>query len=138
MPNHAVHGAVELALLPVCLGAGYALGLREELVPLAAGYLAGSLFLSPDLDLYHSRPARRWRLLRALWWPYTRLFRHRRLSHHPLLGPLTRLLYLGLWGFLAWLVVGGPRLHPPPPSLLLPFLGGLLVPQILHALLDRG
>ncbi|MCS7216091.1 MAG: DUF2227 family putative metal-binding protein [Candidatus Bipolaricaulota bacterium] len=137
MPRHTVHLAVELALLPPLLGAAHRLGLRQELLPLALGYLAGSLLLSPDLDLYHSRPARRWRLLRLLWWPYARLFRHRGLSHHPLLGPLSRLLYLALWALLAWALVGLPRAQPPPPALLLPFLGGLLLPQTLHVLLDR-
>ncbi len=138
MPSGRVHLAVELAVLPLCLGAAYGLGLRKELVPLALGYLAGSLFLSPDLDLYHSRPTRRWRLLRALWWPYARLLRHRGLSHHPLLGPLSRLLYLALWAFLAWALVGLPRWRWPPGSVLGPFLGGLLVPQILHVAVDQG
>ncbi|MFN3346838.1 MAG: DUF2227 family putative metal-binding protein [Candidatus Bipolaricaulaceae bacterium] len=138
VPSGQAHLAVELALLPLCVGAGYGLGLRAELVPLALGYLAGSLFLSPDLDLYHSRPARRWRPLRVLWWPYARLLRHRGLSHHPLFGPLSRLLYLGLWALLVWLLVGLPRLRWPPASLTLPFLGGLLVPQLLHLVLDRG
>ncbi len=137
VPGHKTHLAAELACLPLCLGAGYGLGLREELLPLGLGYLAGSLFLSPDLDLYHSRPARRWRLFRALWWPYTRLFRHRGLSHHPLLGPLTRLLYLSLWALGVWTLAGLPRGEPPPAALALPFLAGLLLPQLLHVLLDR-
>ncbi|MCX7844855.1 MAG: metal-binding protein, partial [Candidatus Bipolaricaulota bacterium] len=138
MPSHRVHLALELVVLPPCLGAAYGLGLREELLPLTLGYLAGSLFLSPDLDLYHSRPARRWRPLRVLWWPYTRVFRHRGLSHHPLLGPLSRLLYLGLWALGAWALAGLPQLRLPPAALALPFCAGLLLPQVLHVLLDRG
>jgi uncharacterized metal-binding protein len=62
----------------------------------AAGlaFLAGGLWLSPDLDT-RSNPSRRWGPLRLLWWPYRRLLRHRSLlSHSPVLGSTVRLLYL--------------------------------------------
>ena len=75
----------------------------------AAGlaFLAGGLWLSPDLDT-RSNPSRRWGPLRLLWWPYRRLLSHRSLiSHSPLLGSAGRLLYLAaLITGAAWL------LHP--------------------------
>lgn len=138
MPKDPHHRAWELALLPLVLLGAYRLGLRTELLPLAGAYLAGSLFLSPDLDLYHSRPARRWGILRVLWWPYARLFRHRGLSHHLVLGPLTRLLYLG--GILVLLGVGlrylGVQVPRFPGNWVGPVLLGLWLPQLFHILLD--
>lgn len=62
----------------------------------AAAFLAGGLWLSPDLDT-RSNPTRRWGPLRWLWWPYRRLLVHRSLlSHGPLIGSACRLLYLAL------------------------------------------
>jgi uncharacterized metal-binding protein len=64
----------------------------------ALAYLAGTYLLSPDLDLAEKgvRAGRRWGVLRLLWRPYGWLFRHRGLSHTWVLGPLTRLAYLGV------------------------------------------
>ena len=62
----------------------------------AGGFLAGGLWLSPDLDT-RSNPSRRWGPLALLWWPYRRGLRHRSLlSHSPLLGSAFRLVYLGV------------------------------------------
>ena len=60
-----------------------------------SAYLFSSFFLSPDLDLHNSRATRRWGIARALWLPYSWVFRHRAVSHHLLFGPLTRIAYLG-------------------------------------------
>ncbi|MBC7318518.1 DUF2227 family putative metal-binding protein [Candidatus Bipolaricaulota bacterium] len=139
VPRASVHLAAELAFLPAVLLSGHLLGLRRELLPLTLAYLAGSLFLSPDLDLPQSRPARRWGFLRFLWWPYSRVFRHRGLSHHPLLGPLFRFLYLGGVLILVGLLLRGLGLSLPrfPLSWLLPTVVGLWLPQLLHVLVDR-
>jgi uncharacterized metal-binding protein len=90
---------------------------------LGAGCVAGA-FLTPDLD--HSevvtpgaggllpRPLKTW--WRYLWYPYGKLMVHRGLSHWPLVGTLTRLVYFfpltvvllqfdGWWLFLLGLVV---------------------------------
>jgi uncharacterized metal-binding protein len=69
---------------------------REEIVGYAAGYLIGTLWLSPDLDLNGTLPQKRWGPLKILWYPYARAFKHRGVSHGFVFGPLTRLLYLAL------------------------------------------
>lgn len=63
-----------------------------------AGFLAGSLLLTPDLDIAFQtvNAKRRWGPLQRLWLPYGALFRHRGVSHTYLLGPATRLIYLAL------------------------------------------
>lgn len=130
---------MELSALPLFLGAGLALGLEEDLLPFSLSYLAGALFFSPDLDLWDSKATRRWGPLRFLWAPYARIFRHRGLSHSPLLGPLTRILYLLIWVALVALLFG----WRPPPMEKVPWdkagavLLGLFLPQFFHVLLDR-
>jgi len=61
-------------------------------------YLVGTFLVTPDLDLAKNsvRAKSHWGLLGLLWVPYGKLFRHRGLSHSWILGPLTRLLYMGL------------------------------------------
>ena len=78
------------------------------LAAFVAGFLAGSLLLSPDLDMasYQSVLAkRRWGALRGLWVPYGVLFKHRGLSHSYVIGPVSRLAYLALWGWGALWVI---------------------------------
>lgn len=67
-----------------------------EFVSFTAGYLAGTFFLSPDNDIYHSSQNRRWKFLRFIWYPYTRMFRHRGISHLPFYGAATKLMYLSV------------------------------------------
>jgi uncharacterized metal-binding protein len=58
-------------------------------------FLGGTYLLSPDLDLSDSDPARNWGIVHVIWRPYSRIFRHRGLSHTPVIGTLTRIVYLG-------------------------------------------
>lgn len=71
---------------------------RDELVEYGAifvlAYLFGTFLLSPDMDLAKSEPMANWGLLRWIWRPYANLFKHRGISHTPILGTLTRVLYL--------------------------------------------
>jgi uncharacterized metal-binding protein len=96
--------ATWLLALPFGLLWGPWLGLAG-ITAAALAFLAGGLWLSPDLDT-RSNPSRRWGPLRLLWWPYRHLLRHRSLiSHSPLLGSAGRLLYLAaLIAGLAWLL----------------------------------
>lgn len=65
-----------------------------HLLTFATTYVAATFLLSPDLDIYHSRPARNWGYFRGIWKPYSSVFGHRKLSHFPILGTSTRLFYL--------------------------------------------
>ena len=70
---------------------------------LAIGNTLGGLWLSPDLDLAHSRPSKRWGVLSWYWDVYRAMCGGHRswLSHGPFVGSLGRLLYLGwpAWAF---------------------------------------
>lgn len=142
VPTGKVHLAIELGTLPgwVALGAVVGVG-RSSLLLFAGGYVAGSMFLSPDLDLTRSDAARRWGVVRFLWRPYAALFRHRGLSHAPVVGPLTRLAYLGALASVGWAILRAVAdVSPLSFSLatIAPTLVGLYLPQLLHILLDRS
>jgi uncharacterized metal-binding protein len=115
----------------------------------AVGFLAGGLWLSPDLDT-RSRATRRWGPLALLWWPYRRVLSHRSaLSHTPLLGSAGRLAYLALAAALlsqlaqplgapsaAQLLTALPRLWRDQQPLLLPALVGVEASGWLHLIQD--
>jgi len=107
---------------------------------LAGGILVGGLLLSPDLDLAHSNPSKRWGILRLLWEPYRLLHPHRGHSHTYIYGPLSRLAYLALIIALPVHVLGLLGLPLPPLTLVGPaplaFLLGYMLGNWLHLLMD--
>lgn len=153
VPNGRVHNLINIAAYSV-LAAGVLIATRRHLLTVTPaqalnftlGFAAGTFLLSPDLDLAEGRvdSKRRWGVLGVLWVPYGLLFRHRGLSHTWLLGPLTRLVYLGLLAALlaglvrfAWPAAPLPTV-PEPVSLkvLLPLLTGYYLSQWLHLIAD--
>jgi uncharacterized metal-binding protein len=68
------------------------------LLTFASAFAAGTFLLSPDLDLAEQNvdSKKNWGILGFLWVPYGMMFSHRGLSHTWLVGPLTRVVYLGL------------------------------------------
>ncbi len=67
---------------------------KETYISFILGYIIGTFFLSPDIDLKHSKPTKRWKLLRILWYPYQKKSKHRGLSHTPIFGTFIRLFYI--------------------------------------------
>lgn len=146
MPSGRIHNAVN-SLAYVGLAGLATAAAAEGWLQLEAGtalafslaYFAGTFLLSPDLDLAESNVAskRAWGPLGFLWVPYGYLMRHRGLSHSWLVGPLTRLAYLGL--LLAaplWLLREElARLGLTPP-LGLAALAGYYLSQWLHLVAD--
>lgn len=101
--QHELYTLVGLVLAtPLAAGVW---GAEGGLAFLAAG-TAGTLLLSPDLDLAESRASRRWGPLSLLWAPYRWLHPHRGRSHSYLYGPLSRLAYLGGLGGVAAHLLG--------------------------------
>jgi len=58
------------------------------------GYLLGSFFLNPDMDLFKSDGLNRWGPFKYFWLPYSKICKHRGLSHSWLFGSATRFSYL--------------------------------------------
>ncbi len=90
MASGRTHDIVNLMALPPIV---YYLK-PSDYIGFSTGYLVGTFFLTPDNDIYHSLPNKRWKILRFLWKPYTKIFSHRGISHYPIIGTVTRLVYL--------------------------------------------
>lgn len=147
MPSGRTHLRIEAALLFGWTAlAGYLLARRgvtvEGVVAFVLAYAVSMLFLSPDLDLARSRASKRWGIARPLWLPYALLFRHRGVSHHPIFGPLTRVMYLGGICVVAVLIlataIGRPaRIPIPSIEIVLAAVAGLYAPNVAHIAADR-
>lgn len=122
MPSGRVHAAVLAGVTPIAVGVGWWVGGWRGGGWVAGGCLVAQL-VGPDLDLegwtYNEllwSKSGRW-LRRvggpalaplaaalaavgavwwAVWWGYGRMFKHRGVSHWPLVGTLTRLGYLAV------------------------------------------
>ncbi|WP_457622159.1 metal-binding protein [Persephonella sp.] len=90
MASGRTHEIINLLFLP---GAVYYLH-PVNFEGFISGYIIGTFFLSPDNDIYHSKPNKRWGVLRIIWYPYTRIFSHRGISHIPFFGTVTKIIYL--------------------------------------------
>jgi len=105
-------------------------------------YVFSMFLMSPDLDLSKSAAFYRWGILRWFWLPYVWIFRHRQTSHHPLLGPSSRILYIGILVLIATFIYlaitgnPGPRLQLSI-QLIVPVCLGLYLPNLEHILADR-
>jgi uncharacterized metal-binding protein len=147
MPSGRTHLKIESALMVLWSGGAVWFMSRgwvssSQVLLFVSAYLLSMLFLSPDLDLLDSSAYRRWRMLRWIWRPYAALFRHRRLSHHLIFGPLSRVLYLsalalsGLFVFLVVTDAPGPRLRISA-LLILPICLGVYLPNVEHIVADH-
>jgi uncharacterized metal-binding protein len=106
MAQGKTHDAITLWLLPAVTGGSWWLSGESQVALILGGsFLFSGLMFSGDLDI-HSHQYRRWGWLRWLWLPYRRVFNHRSFwTHGPVVGTLVRILYVGAWvglGFLLW------------------------------------
>ena len=159
MPSGKTHIRIDIFFL-ILMGA-VAVYFRDDLVQrfgrdrlveygavFAVSYLFGTFLLSPDLDLKDNVSAKNWGLLRLFWRPYAALFRHRGLSHTPVVGSLTRILYMAV---VIYVVVAAANalfdmkirmsfhdLQAANRNLALTALAGVCAPDLLHVLTDRA
>ena len=110
-----------------------------------AFYIIGSTILTPDLDS-KSEASRRCGIACV---PYRKIFKHRGISHHPLWGIVTRILYIVIivlivmwmvWVFMWQFQINGSsvlvfmRLHVQ--DIIIACIG-LFISNVLHIFLDR-
>jgi uncharacterized metal-binding protein len=143
MPAYRTHVKVNLCLgLPVSLVTLKYTGLGQplELVAFSFAFIYGTFFLHPDLDL--TRNIRLFSikgLLTLPFRPYSYFFRHRGISHFPLIGTLLRLAWLlfFLWlvfSFFDWAVF---RINPWNQPAIWFGIAGLAMADLIHIVLDR-
>lgn len=144
MPSGERHLKLEMILWPLfCGGYYFADPDFTRLTAFGLSYLASSLLLTPDLDLRNNDTRNRWGLLGFIWIPYSKVFKHRGLSHSLLFGMITRIGYLSLLAaavfvgtYYAGVNVPTIRWTPNWP-LIAAMAAGLYAPNVLHVLYDH-
>lgn len=98
MPSGKTHDTITWWSTPVVALSGWMLSHDlTTAVVLGASFAFSGLMFSGDLDL-KSVQYKRWGWFRWIWIPYQKMVPHRSpLSHGPVLGLATRLVYLSLW-----------------------------------------
>ncbi|MDK2830862.1 MAG: hypothetical protein PWQ75_614 [Methanolobus sp.] len=146
IPDGKTHDAINAAVLTIVL-IGFYYAFREGINPVVTyldnytiaafsiAYIFATLFLSPDLDI-SSKPYKRWGVLRVLWWPYKELFKHRGLSHHPVIGPLSIVLNLLVIVAAVFLLIGIDY-ELIPSSLMIASIGGIVLSIEVHIISDN-
>jgi uncharacterized metal-binding protein len=143
MPAYRTHVTLNLFLgLPLTLAAikYTVLTTPIDTISFVAAFIYGTFFLHPDLDL--ARQTRLFSLKGLLtlpFRPYSYLFHHRGISHMPLIGTLTRVLWLIvffgiLFSCFDWAY---PDIIPWDAPYVWFGLAGLTVADLFHVLLDR-
>ncbi len=116
---------------------------EEARVSIAVGYIVGTFFLSPDIDIHYSRSSKRWGLLRIIWFPLWMLTKHRGILHKPLVGTVIKLSYiLSVFLLLFYIIEGlfGINMKISEITIsaeqILYFLVGITLADLLHILCD--
>ena len=144
MASGRAHALVSLvAAVPCGIAVGWLTADIGAGVAATVGCASG-IALSPDLDMAQEITESERLVIRHLWvagwlWtllflPYGWLFKHRGISHWPIVGTLGRLLYLYLFYLLLALWQSWPLSLPP---LAWPWAAGLAWSDFLHWVLDR-
>ncbi len=105
MSGYKTHSIVNLALtLPVAVIVAAVCKIPYPLVVIGgATFVYGTFFMSPDLDLAYNIKFLSVRGILSLpFRTYAMFFRHRGLSHSLFFGTLTRVLWLGMYAFVAF------------------------------------
>jgi len=113
-------------------------------------YIFSTFMLSPDLDLHKNRSKINWGILRWIWYPYSKIFKHRGISHSLIFGPITRIIYVYTmillfqiayfyissrdFDDLNFFIIDEDYLNT---YNILSFILGIYLPSIIHTLSDR-
>jgi len=90
--THEIWGA--MFLIPLAYLYYYISGDIKSSLIFGISFLFGNFMLSPDLDV-KSKSYSRWGILRFIWIPYRKIFKHRSfLSHFPIVSSIVRVVYL--------------------------------------------
>ncbi len=106
MPSGKTHDAVTFFLAVPIWAAAWNFG--GELIAafvIVGAFMFGGLMFGPDLDTVSIQNSR-WGLLKSLWYPYQKFFKHRsRWSHGMVFGTLFRVIYfVGVLTLFAFLI----------------------------------
>lgn len=145
VPNYRTHVKLNIFFaIPLLLMGAY--GLFHPTKELLLTFTYSTLFMNPDLDLVHK--IKLFSLRGFLTMPfrgYSLIFHHRGLSHSPLFGTLTRILYLLILAFLLLALIRYPL--PSTESTLVfithhkacffAAIAGIFLADLIHIILDK-
>ncbi len=95
MPGFVGHTVTNsIALVGVSAFMAHEGWIVPDIAAVDAGILIATFALSPDMDLFTSKPVDGWGLMRYFWLPYSKLVKHRDKMHIPILGTTVRWIYL--------------------------------------------
>ena len=95
MPNYRTHVTVNLLAMIPLANMSINNGIFDKYF--WGSYLIGTFAVTPDLDMKNSGPDKSLgRIWNSFWDFYNIKFKHRQISHSPVIGTLSRYLYL-LW-----------------------------------------
>ncbi len=146
MPSGKTHEIINITVLMVILAGLYYFSTWQKneivtkyldiytILAFSASYIFATFFLSPDLDT-KSRPYKRWKILKILWWPYRIMFKHRGYSHNIVLGPLSIILNLVLIAVVIILITG-VEVKDIPLKLAFAIIVGIVLPIDVHIISD--
>ncbi len=146
MPGGKTHETINITVLAAILAGIFYLTMCQEaaifsiyldtytVIVFSCSYLFATFFLSPDLDT-KSRPYKRWKMFRILWWPYRTIFKHRGVSHNIVLGPITILLNF-LLILLLLTLLAGVELYNIPLKILITATAGMVLSMEIHIISD--
>jgi len=136
MPNGKTHDKISIFFLPILLVILVILGLPTmSIIILSLSFSIGSFMFNGDLDI-HSRPYRRWWLLRWIWLPYQNIFSHRSFFTHGLIiGTIIRLFYIGIIP-MSIMIFSGINVHFLFSKTMILFYIGLELGSALHTISD--
>ena len=143
MPSYRTHVSVNLMLgLPLSVAVlKYAMHTNlSDMLTFSAVFIYGTLFLHPDMDL--ARNIRLFSLKGLLtlpFRPYSYIFKHRGLSHVPIIGTLTRILWLFGCIYLTLFILGKaiPSFEIDQYPLFPYVVIGLATADLFHIILDQ-
>ncbi|MEL4304673.1 DUF2227 family putative metal-binding protein [Methanococcoides sp. LMO-2] len=146
MPDAKTHDAINIGtMIAILAGLSYLVIWEKNSIAVrylnsytialfSMSYLFGTFFLSPDLDI-ESTPYKRWGVLRFIWWPYKVIFKHRGISHNPILGPLSIVANLAVIVALL-LLLAGVDLHTVPLRFAVVAIVGVMLSIEVHIISD--
>lgn len=145
MPSGRVHNSINTVSFAVLSVVGIILYATSTIkfdlqiaLTFTISYFAGTFLLSPDLDLAHGHVSSKsaWGILGFLWFPYGKMMKHRGLSHTYIIGPLTRIVYLGVILAVPIILFGLPFGFKIDQTGFFVAIGGYYISQWLHLLAD--
>lgn len=98
-------------------------------------FIFGTYYLSPDLDI-KSDPLKRWGILKHIWWPYQKIFKHRGKLHHPLSGPIIIISTVGLFIIIPVIKLFNLDITSIPTKYTISLLTGIVVSIEAHIITD--